>query len=618
MHVPSYSSQNIRSSNIILERKVDLENLPRPARGLTFFSVSMSNCSDISFSIFDDSDSAKEIILPAGNRRLQLIRQPTLKIGKPLSQQERNPLKENEVRLVYEFANESDDEIATRFDLEHAWNTVVQNKELDEIEEKIYQDKIFEEAKATALKRELDRKKAEALKRDLEHKKALEAERKRLQAKYTLLLDSDNDEDLFDDDLGKAAKQTKFEAPKMGKVRSSGKKSEEKPQVETGPRAMRWCFTWNNKNEEDAEILAKNLKEGGIAKGYAFQVEIGASGTEHIQGYIETNAQLRMTAIKGLFDYTVHVETAKKPKIACVRYCTKTDTRKENCTPFTWGTCDKENENKGPGRRTDIEKFSARVLSEGITLDLIEEEPGMMMQYNKHARDLLNLKRSLEMDKFHKELIEERIQAQDMGLQQGVVPRQLVLLFGPSAVGKTTWCENEAYRLTKEIPFMKPGSAKWWDVYNNQKIVVVDEWRKEFTENSLQQFNNITNYSPVLVEGKGYMMKINPQAMWFTTNRHPRDIFDINTHDEASFNALARRFAKVFWWTDKDDRNNVIELENPGMKPREDEFDNNVDYENAIKEWKVVAEPWLKFWKWKARPAVAGDSFDPDSNYFTL
>lgn len=93
-----------------------------------------------------------------------------------------------------------------------------------------------------------------------------------------------------------------------------------------------WCFTLNNYNENDINIL----KSANSAHKLVFQEEIGAVGTPHLQGFMEFTNRVRPL---NMFEFSnkPHWEKKKGTVAQCVAYCSKQDTRKPNTIPFSRG-----------------------------------------------------------------------------------------------------------------------------------------------------------------------------------------------------------------------------------------------------------------------------------------
>lgn len=84
--------------------------------------------------------------------------------------------------------------------------------------------------------------------------------------------------------------------------------------------AKRWCFTWNNYPGNVFETLEQMAQSFELE--YIFGKEVGENGTEHIQGYIESETKFRPVE-KLKLDKTIHWERAKGTKLANVKYCSK-------------------------------------------------------------------------------------------------------------------------------------------------------------------------------------------------------------------------------------------------------------------------------------------------------
>lgn len=114
-------------------------------------------------------------------------------------------------------------------------------------------------------------------------------------------------------------------------------------------RANNWVFTLNKALCvtaasrigvcDEMETLLDNLVAADEVSAYAFQGEVGAEGTFHIQGMVVFKKQLRFAAAKSKFnDDTIHMERMKGTRQQAYDYCTKTDTRVEGCGPYEHGT----------------------------------------------------------------------------------------------------------------------------------------------------------------------------------------------------------------------------------------------------------------------------------------
>ena len=379
-----------------------------------------------------------------------------------------------------------------------------------------------------------------------------------------------------------------------------------------GSLMKRYLFTWNNptlSGDEFAEFL-KDLEE---VTGFVFQLEEGENGTPHFQGYVEFSKRMYTTGVQSLLaPYRMSLLHANGTKEQNYKYCTKEDTRTEG--PWTYGTCSPENvkvKNGAQGKRSDMDVFADMVREKGgLTNEVIDAMPGHAMRYNKHARDLVQLQKINDAKDAEIEMWKREYEKMMNGEEfTGQEQRKCILYFGPTAVGKTTKVKMEVMGGLGLRLYEKQSNNKWWDGYDGELHVLMDEF-KGAAYGPIEDFNRITNKGVTTVETKGSTALLVADAMYFTTNRHPCHWWKRDKEEpchylnDGRFRAVARRFAQVHWWNDK---NELTVLKNPGPEKDTDE-------------WREAEEKWKEFWVWKYRPIREGDSWTPDDeeNYFTL
>lgn len=99
------------------------------------------------------------------------------------------------------------------------------------------------------------------------------------------------------------------------------------------PRLRSWFFTYNNP-EISATQLTQLLTSAGDVNKFAFQLEVGESGTPHFQGVCCWRNQIQFSTLKHL-DTNIHWEPCKNIR-AALQYCTKSDTRKDGPWVLGW------------------------------------------------------------------------------------------------------------------------------------------------------------------------------------------------------------------------------------------------------------------------------------------
>lgn len=93
-------------------------------------------------------------------------------------------------------------------------------------------------------------------------------------------------------------------------------------------RYRKWCFTLNNYDEKDLEIIDTKTQQYSNLK-YVYGKEIGESGTPHLQGYLEFKNAISMKSLKKWLP-RAHLEKARGSSKQNYDYCTKEGDFKSN------------------------------------------------------------------------------------------------------------------------------------------------------------------------------------------------------------------------------------------------------------------------------------------------
>lgn len=115
--------------------------------------------------------------------------------------------------------------------------------------------------------------------------------------------------------------------------------------------------------------------------------------------------------------------------------------------------------------------------------------------------------------------------------------RSVTVFWGPTGTGKT----RRAWELGGLDAYPKIPNTKFWDGYQGQKVVIIDEFRGDVSmSNLLRWFDRY----PVLVEIKGGSTILCAEVIYITSNLSPREWY--RDLDEATVDALLRRL-DVVW-----------------------------------------------------------------------
>ena len=109
-----------------------------------------------------------------------------------------------------------------------------------------------------------------------------------------------------------------------------------------------WCFTFNNPPEDVVQNISQILSEETNIRYACGQLEVGESGTRHIQGYIELKRPARLSAMRKLLA-GAHFEARRGTRDQARDYCRKEETAVKD-SQWEIGNWDLG----GQGKRNDI------------------------------------------------------------------------------------------------------------------------------------------------------------------------------------------------------------------------------------------------------------------------
>jgi len=310
-----------------------------------------------------------------------------------------------------------------------------------------------------------------------------------------------------------------------------------------GPRARCFCITVPSKDFTQEDGTGFKVPEDHRDFKYCvYQMENGEqTGYLHYQLYVELKSTQRITAVKKMFRIpSAHVEIRQGSRAEAREYCMKAETRVPPSVitygngqtalvsygPFEYGKW------TGQGHRSDLD-IMGRMAGEGRRdREIFEAAPGSYMRYYKGVDRVRLL-----------DVIDE---------PERVNPLFVFLFIGKPDTGKT----HAVYSYAKEkgkklwpVPIQSGGSkSMWFDGYRGQPYVLLDDFAGEM---KLTQLLRLLDKYPVSVEVKGGHVWWCPDAIFITTNVHPKDWYDYSQRTD-SMQALKRRFTAVVDFNNKD------------------------------------------------------------------
>lgn len=269
-------------------------------------------------------------------------------------------------------------------------------------------------------------------------------------------------------------------------------------------QARAYCFTLNNPDED--EVLVPQTWPDNYNY-LVYQVEEGTEGTRHLQGYINFKNPVRFESFRKYFPgERAHIERAKGTAKQNRAYCTKTEGRVDG--PWEFGDMPEQ------GKRNDLLAMKAD-LDAGASLQQISEDyTGLFLRYSRGIKEYRTLH-----------------------FQHSNEAKTVKCYWGSTGVGKTRKCYEEhpdAYWKTRSV-----GTSQWWDGYDGQSTIVIDEFYGWFPWDFLLR---LTDRYPLQLECKGGSVPCAATTIIFTSNKHPREWYPNSKYEWNALNPLKRRF----------------------------------------------------------------------------
>lgn len=256
-------------------------------------------------------------------------------------------------------------------------------------------------------------------------------------------------------------------------------------------QSRRWCWT-SFDTTLAAALQSKEVKSGPRPqmKFLVFQEETcPETQRPHLQGYTEFTTGVRRAAFqRWLGDNVAHCDAAKGSGPENVTYCTKEDSRRAG--PWTLG------EVGGQGQRTDLQGLQD-ALQEGATnRQLWETQFPTMVRYH----------RAVAAYRFETAVGETRD------------PPEVHVYHGPTGTGKTRRVHHAAGNALYTVDVADRGKQPWFDGYNGQECVLLDDYNGEYNVNFLKR---LLDRYPMTVQVKGGYTHWRPKKIYITSNTAP-------------------------------------------------------------------------------------------------
>lgn len=265
-------------------------------------------------------------------------------------------------------------------------------------------------------------------------------------------------------------------------------------------RFRRFCFTWNN-YPLDAEEQLRCFFERKHGVYLVFGREVGESGTPHLQGYIHLAHAITFRALKSALP-ALHFERARGSGQQNRDYCTKdSDFVEIGSLPAEKGDAGKE------AWSTILRKA---------------EEGDWAWIKNQYPRVWIHSYQKLQS-----------LRRPNLGVVNEIVNEWW---YGETGTGKSrlAWEKYGAICYQKML-------NKWWDGYDNEPVVVIEEWspKNEVTASALKIWADRYPFA-AQIKG-GVLQKIRPAKIIVISNYRLSDCFP----DSRDREPVQRRFKEI-------------------------------------------------------------------------
>jgi len=257
-----------------------------------------------------------------------------------------------------------------------------------------------------------------------------------------------------------------------------------------------------NNPTEDTESWLRTLHHKTGATYTCGQLELGTEGTPHIQFFVNFSSPVRISKITKI-EAKLHLEPVKINNGAHL-YCMKDESRVEG--PFEFGTRPVQRNNK-----TDWE--SVWTLAKKGDLEAVPAQI-RVTHYSKL-----------------------KVIAKDhMTFPEATGTTKGVWIVGPTGCGKSSLARS---RYPGAYPKL---CNKWWDGYQNQEAVIMDDLGLEHSVLG-QQLKIWADHYPCILETKGGGIPATFKTLVVTSQYSIEEIFS----DPKTVDALKRRFKVIRW-----------------------------------------------------------------------
>lgn len=276
--------------------------------------------------------------------------------------------------------------------------------------------------------------------------------------------------------------------------------------VTNPPKSRSWCWTWNNYPKAPYDSYCQTW---GNVKYWCYGLEVGESGTPHLQGYVDFGSPRSLSGLKKL-NPQIHWEMRKGTWDQAVDYCKKGGTWYQGGTPFE------------QGKRYDLLQVKDKIMKGELTAEaILLDQPET---YHKHGRTI------------------EKLQALKNRTIKRVDMTQGYYIHGGTGTGKSHLAFSMAHEFGSYY-VLNTDDNGWWEGYTGQDTVIIDDFRGEIKYNQLLRLCD--KYEMTVKQRGKDPMPFTSKYIIVTSSLAPELVYRQQNMKEDKIDQLLRRFQVI-------------------------------------------------------------------------
>lgn len=261
-----------------------------------------------------------------------------------------------------------------------------------------------------------------------------------------------------------------------------------------------WCITWNNPPPDAIDTLTALFVGGTITYAIAGHEIAPTTNTPHLQMFVQFAVRKRLQSVRKYFP-NVYARPMESTPEAASRYCMK----------------DGEFTEMGSlkSRSTTVHCKWRKFAEQAAEGKFDEMDPGMYVRHYTTAK---------------------KLRCEIPEADSTPLPKPAgIWVWGVPGTGKTTTVTNAFGGCFLKEP------NKWWDGYEAQEVVVIDEFAKDFPQDIKRLIKVWGDRLPFTAESKGISHKIRPKLVIITSNWSIEQVFT----DPIDIAAMRKRYFTI-------------------------------------------------------------------------